>query len=155
MPAFEVSEVIPVPARALWEVVDDVESFPRLLPHVRALKVLERGPKFRVTSWEVALKCACVMRWVEREEIDADRFRIDRHAIKGDLTEFSGYWQIEPETDERSRLTLWVHFEIGIPGMTQMADPLAERVLRDNSATTLSLIGKEAVQRQTRAAAEV
>lgn len=153
MPVVEMSEVVAAAAPIVWDVINDVESFPRLLEHVRSLTVLERGPEHRVTAWEVSMKCscACAMQWVEREEIHPEIYRIDRRAIKGDLTALSGYWQIEPLADESSRVTLSMRFEINIPGLGAMVEPFAEGALREISQKTLASLGMEAAQRQASA----
>ena len=44
MPLVEVAEIIPAPVQRVWDVVNDVESFPRLMEHVQSLQVLERCP---------------------------------------------------------------------------------------------------------------
>ncbi len=148
MPLVEVSEVIAAPIDRVWDVVNDVESYPRLMEHVRSLSVLERAPDYRLTSWEVDLK-GCVMRWVEREEIDRSRYRIDYRLVEGDLGEFTGYWQLEALTDTTSRATVSVRFEIGIPMLADMLNPVAERAIRDNSQQMLMSVASEAVQQQS------
>src|SRR5437870_4879347 len=109
MPLVEVDESMPAPAHQIWELINDVEGYSRLMDHVRSLEVLERGPNHRLTAWEVELK-GCIMRWVEREEIDPERYRIEYRQVEGDLAEFEGYWQIYPVTDGASRVVLSVRF---------------------------------------------
>ena len=98
MPLVEVAEVIPAPVQRVWDVVNDVESYPRLMEHVQSLQVLERGPAYRLTEWVCDLK-GCVMRWVEREEFDRDTYRVEYHQLEGDLAAFEGFWQLEPLSD--------------------------------------------------------
>src|SRR6476660_7930886 len=76
MPLVEVAEIIPAPVERVWDVVNDVESYPRLMEHVQTLQVLERGPAYRLTEWVCDLK-GCVMRWVEREEFDRENYRVE------------------------------------------------------------------------------
>ena len=141
----EVIEITPLPVERVWTVVNDVESFPRLMDHVRSLEVLERGPNYRVTAWEVDLK-GCTMRWVEREDIDPERYRIEYRQIKGDLAVFEGYWQLERLTDQTSRTILSVRFDIGIPMLSEMLNPVAERTIRDNSQKMLASLAAHAVR---------
>ena len=91
------------------------------------------------------------MRWVEHEEINRAQYRIDFHQTKGDLAQFEGYWQFEPLTDETSRLTLSVNFDMGIPMLSEMLNPVAERAIRDNSQKMLTSIASEATQEQVAA----
>jgi len=145
MPLVEVAEIIPAPVERVWDVVNDVESYPRLMEHVQTLQVLERGPAYRLTEWVCDLK-GCVMRWVEREEFDHDNYRVDYHQLEGDLAAFEGFWQLEPVSDSATRVTLSVLFDIGIPMLSEMLNPVAERAVRDNSRNMLLSISSEAVQ---------
>lgn len=151
MPLVEVDEIMPAPVHMVWAVVNDVEAYPGLMEHVLSLKVLERGPNYRHTAWEVDLR-GCIMHWVEREEIDAARYRIDYHQIEGDLAEFDGYWQLEPLTDATCRAVLSVRFDIGIPMLSEMINPIAERAIRDNSLKMLMSIASEAASESARKA---
>jgi ribosome-associated toxin RatA of RatAB toxin-antitoxin module len=141
----EVSESTPLPIEQVWDVINDVESYPLLMEHVRSLEVLERGPHHRVTSWEVDLK-GCIMRWVEREEIDPTRYRIEYRQVKGDLAVFEGYWQLERMEDQTSRAILLVRFDIGIPMLSDMLNPVAERTIRESSQKMLMSLAEHAVR---------
>jgi len=145
MPLVEVAEVIPAPVQRVWDVVNDVESYPRLMEHVQTLQVLERGPAYRLTEWVCDLK-GCVMRWVEREEFDRENYRVEYHQLEGDLAAFEGFWQLEALSESATRVTLSVLFDIGIPMLSEMLNPVAERAVRDNSRNMLLSISSEAVQ---------
>jgi coenzyme Q-binding protein COQ10 len=143
MPLVEVDEIISAPVQRVWDVLNDVEAYQHLMDHVRSIQVLEHGSNYRHTSWEVDLK-GCIMRWVEREDVDAARYRIDYKQIEGDLAQFEGYWQLEPLAGQTCRAMLTVQFDIGIPMLSEMIDPVAERVIRDNSRAMLLSIGAAA-----------
>ncbi len=140
MPLVVVNEVILASIERIWDVVNDVESYPRIMNHVRSVKVLERGSNYRRTAWEMELK-GCAMRWVEREEIDAERHRIDYRSLEGDIAQFEGFWQFEPLADGSCRATISVLFDIGIPLMSDMLNPVAERAIRESSLMMLTSIG--------------
>jgi coenzyme Q-binding protein COQ10 len=146
MPLIEIAEVMQAPVERIWDVVNNVESYPRLMNHVRSLEVLERGPNYRLTAWAVDLM-GCAMRWVEREDIDPERYRIEYRQVQGDLAVFEGYWQLERLTDTSSRTVLSVHFDIGIPMLSDMLNPVAEKTIRDNSQKMLRSLAEHAVQR--------
>jgi coenzyme Q-binding protein COQ10 len=143
MPNVEVVEVVPAPVDRVWDVVNDVESYPRLMEHVRSLEVRERQPTYRLTAWEVEMM-GCLMHWVEREDIDPGRYRIDYRQIEGDLATFDGFWQLEPLTDATCRVTLAVQFEIGVPMLSEMINPVAERAVHDSSRKMLLALAAEA-----------
>jgi ribosome-associated toxin RatA of RatAB toxin-antitoxin module len=135
MPAVEVSEQMSAPRDVVWDLINDVESHPQLMDHVESCEVVERGIDYRVTAWVVDLK-GCVMRWLEREEIDHERRRIEYRQVKGDMDRFQGHWQVDPLADGGCRVTLSVDFDIGIPQLAEMLGPIAENAIR-NSATSM------------------
>ena len=143
MPVVEVVETIPAPIHALWDIVNDVESFPRLMEHVRSLRILERGDGYRLTEWHVELK-GCLMRWVEREELYPAKFRIEYRQLEGELAQFEGFWQLEPLPDGSTRVVLSVLFDIGIPMLSEMLNPVAQRAIQDNSRRMLLSVATEA-----------
>jgi len=143
MPLVEISEVIAAPVDRVWEVVNDVASYPRLIRHVRSLEILESTATHRVIAWEVEVK-GCLMRWVERQEIDAVRHRIDYRMIEGDLATFEGYWQLQSLAADSSHATVSVLFDVGIPMLCDMLHPMCERAIRDNWTRMLRSVGDEA-----------
>jgi ribosome-associated toxin RatA of RatAB toxin-antitoxin module len=143
MPLVEVNEVMPVPVDRSWELINRLESYADVMEHVRAMEVLERGPHHRVSAWEVDLK-GCVMRWVEHETFDSEKYRIEYRQLEGDLEEFEGYWQLHPLTEESSRVVLAVQFEIGVPMLSEMLDPIAESAIADNSRAMLASLAAHA-----------
>ena len=147
MPLVEVTELIAAPVEKVWAVVNDLESYPRLMEHVRSLKMLESSPTHRLSEWEIDLK-GCVMRWVEREAIDSARYRIDYRLVEGDLGMFEGFWQLEPLADASCRATFSVLFDIGIPMLSDMLNPVCERAIRENSIRMLTSVAAEVAQNQ-------
>jgi ribosome-associated toxin RatA of RatAB toxin-antitoxin module len=147
MPLVEVDEIMPAPVERVWDVVNDVLSYPRLMDHVKSVEVQEEGPGYRLTVWVVDLK-GCVMRWVEREELDQSRYRIEYRQVQGDLAKFEGFWQLESVTPQSTRVVLSAQFDIGIPMLSEMLNPVAERAIRENSRRMLLSLGAEAAQQK-------
>ncbi len=145
MPQVEVSEVISAPVQRVWDVLNDIEAYPQLMEPVRSLKVIETGTGYRLAVWEVDIK-GCVMRWTEREEPDPANYRLEYRAIDGDLDEFAGFWQLEALSETTSRATLFVKFDIGLPMLSDMLNPVAERAIHDNSRKMLQAIASHAVE---------
>jgi ribosome-associated toxin RatA of RatAB toxin-antitoxin module len=143
MPLVEVDEVMPVPLERAWELITRLESYAGVMDHVRSMEVLERGPDHRVSAWEVDLK-GCVMRWVEHETFDLAKHRIEYRQLEGDLAQFEGYWQLDPVTEETTRVVLAVRFDIGVPMLTEMLDPIAEKAIADNSRAMLASLAEHA-----------
>jgi ribosome-associated toxin RatA of RatAB toxin-antitoxin module len=151
MPLVEVTDVIPADARRVWDAINDVEAFPRVMSHVRSLKILETGPDYRVTAWEIDCK-GFIMRWTEREESDFSRLRIDYRQIEGDMSVFEGFWQLRALAADSTEVTLSVQFEIGIPMLSEMLNPVAERAIQENSRKMLASLAAEVAPTQDAAA---
>jgi ribosome-associated toxin RatA of RatAB toxin-antitoxin module len=86
----------------------------------------------------------------EIDRFDEDRGRVDFEQTDGDLERFSGHWLIEPLPNDptSSDVSFFVDFEIGIPLLADMLNPIARRSLRDNAIRML-----QALERQIRRAA--
>ena len=140
MPLVEVNEHLQVPAARVWDLVRDVEAYPRLMKPVRSLRVLEEGPNWVVTAWEVQLR-GSILKWTEHEERDDERRRLTYRQIEGDMEQFDGYWQVTELSPETTEALLIVRFEIGIPMLREMLDPVAVRAIRENSRLMLRSLG--------------
>lgn len=143
MPLVEVDEVMSGPAQRIWDQVNAVEAYPDMMDAVRSLEVLERGPDFRVTSWEVDLD-GFILQWIEHEKLDPERYRIDFRQVKGLLEEYAGYWEINPLPDGTCRVVLSVQFNLGVATLCQLLTPMAESAIRQNSQRMLASLASYA-----------
>lgn len=139
MPNVEVSWNINAPLDEVWRAVNDIEAYPDFMDNVRRVEILSSTPEERMSSWSVLLK-GSVLEWTERETVDASRRRIAFRQVDGDLDLFAGAWQLTGGDDGRVVVSLDVEFEIGIPLLADMLNPVAARALRDNSTQMLSEI---------------
>lgn len=143
MPVVRVEQTVAAPLERVWTVIRDVEARTRLMGGMSSVEVRETGPGFRVTAREAELK-GCAMRWTEREEIDDEHHRLETHLIDGDLAAMDGQWQLERLGDDAVHVTLTVSFDIGVPELSDMLDPVAERAIHDSSAAMLAALASDA-----------
>lgn len=139
MPKVDVQSQIRVPAERVWAAILDVESFPDYMPNVLRAEVVSLSDDGceRVSSWSARLK-GSVLEWVENERIDHGRRLIEFTQVDGDLDVFRGTWQVTPGDDDTvTTVRLQAEFEIGIPLLADMLDPVAARALRDNQEQML------------------
>lgn len=136
MPSVEVRETIAASVSRVWDLLLGVESYPDFMGPVRSIEILEEGDDWAVTSWEVELK-GSVLKWTEREHRDPAGRRITYKQIDGDLEELDGFWQLRELSADSTEVLLSVRFEIGIPMLREMLNPVAERAIRDNSRKML------------------
>ncbi|MGY5128287.1 type II toxin-antitoxin system RatA family toxin [Streptomyces nigrescens] len=137
MPLVHVEIHIAAPPEDSWNAVVDVESYPACMDSVQSVTVVERsGEDRRTTAWSVHLK-GSVLEWVEAEQLDHAARRFDFHQVSGDLAHFIGHWAVQPCDDGGSLVSLTVEFEIGIPLLAEMLNPVAATALRDNAQQML------------------
>ena len=144
MPHVRVDLSIDADIDDVWHTVCGVEAYPQYMDNVRTVRVLEDEGDTRVTSWSVFLK-GSILEWTESEEIHAAERRIDFHQLDGDLELFNGYWQLSEEAGGATRVELDIEFEIGIPLLAQMLNPVAGRALHDNSEQMLRGLERKAL----------
>jgi coenzyme Q-binding protein COQ10 len=140
MPTVEVTQRLAAPVEDVWRLVCAVEDYPRFMEPVRSVRILSEGPNWSVHAWEVVLK-GSVLKWVERQERDDGAHHAAYHQLDGDLEVFDGFWRLRALSPTATEAILVVRFEIGIPMLRTMLDPVAERAIRQNSLAMLLSLG--------------
>jgi uncharacterized membrane protein len=145
MPEVSVQLDIEAPMDRVWETVVDVERYPASMETVRWVRVLdeERGGERR-TGWSVDLK-GSILEWEEVEQLDREAGEMRFEQLRGDLLEFDGAWVLEKRGPNLTRVSFDVSFEIGIPLLADMLNPVAQRSLADNCVEMLRGVEREAV----------
>jgi len=144
MPEVQVDLTIDAEVDEVWSMVRGVEAYPNYMTNVRSVDILADHGDTRVTAWSVFLK-GSILEWSESERIDDSVRRIEFSQLDGDLERFVGYWQVTADESGATRVVLDIDFEIGIPLLAQMLDPVAGRALRDNSEQMLRSLERKAI----------
>ncbi|WP_438318229.1 type II toxin-antitoxin system RatA family toxin [Streptomyces sp. HUAS TT3] len=140
MPHVEVNLPIKAPAADAWRAVTRLEDYADYMENVESVAVLgESETGTRTSEWSVLLK-GSVLEWVEEDELDEDRRVMSFSQVSGDLDEFTGYWRVDDAGDGTSVVVFSVDFEIGIPLLADMLNPVAAKALRENSEHMLRAI---------------
>ncbi len=137
MPTVDVTTVMHAPVDAVWRAVADVESYPSFMAGVDSVEVVDDLPDgSRLTAWSVQLK-GSLLEWTERDvAVEADR-RLEFEQVEGDLEVFRGAWTVTEEAGGAVRVRLQCDFDIGIPLLSDMLDPVAAEALTENSRDML------------------
>ncbi|GAA2149031.1 hypothetical protein GCM10009760_41770 [Kitasatospora kazusensis] len=137
MPRVEVDLRIAVPPDDAWAAVVDVLGYPDCMESVDSVEIVRQDDdRHRTTAWSVRLK-GSVLQWTETELIDHAARRFDFEQISGDLGEFVGHWAVRPAPEGGSTVSLHVDFDIGIPLLAEMLNPVAADALRESAAQML------------------
>ncbi|MDJ0642622.1 MAG: aromatase/cyclase [Erythrobacter sp.] len=136
MPVVKCKEFIQAPPEEVWSLITEVEEFPRLMiGTVEELKIEQAVGNTLTTAWTASLR-GNLLCWRQEEHHDREQMRISYKQIDGDLEHMEGHWQIRPR-EQGSDVELQVEFEIGIPMLKEILNPLAESALRENSSAML------------------
>jgi ribosome-associated toxin RatA of RatAB toxin-antitoxin module len=135
VPNVEVSITTSCPLPKVWSAVVDITAYPTYMANVNRVAIVRDEGHSRTSQWEVLLK-GSILEWTERETIDHEKHRVEFEQIDGDLSIFRGAWQVTLEGDQ-SVVTLDVEFEIGIPLLADMLNPIAAKALEVNSETMI------------------
>lgn len=143
MPNVDVAVTIAAPLEVVWKAVNDVTAYPSFMDNVQSVTLQsEENAGERISDWSVILK-GSILEWTEQEWVDHQEHRIVFEQIDGDLDQFSGYWDLSELESSLVLARLSVEFEIGIPLLADMLNPVAVRALRDNSEQMLREIERK------------
>lgn len=101
MPQLSETRLLPYPAARIFALVMDVERYPDILRHVRAVQIVERGSSHLVAEVVVA---AGPLSFSYHCRIDfVSPLSIDIHALSGPFRRMMAHWRFMEE-DEQTRV---------------------------------------------------
>ena len=126
----------------LFDVLCSFESYPAHSEAVRRISVQRLDSGKVVSSWEVNFRRG-VLRWTEEDTFDAPNFSIEFRQLEGDVDHFAGEWRVT-EDEQGTTAHFAVDFDLGIPGLDHILDPIAEQALFENFQAILKgLVGQD------------
>lgn len=145
MPKVKIDQSIRAPIERVWDTLLDIESYEESMETVRWVRLV--GPSdehVRRAEWSVLLK-GSILEWEEEEQLDHKAHKVVFRQLRGDLEFFDGYWTLEERGPRETRAHFEVEFEIGIPMLAEMLNPVAQRALEESCATMLRDLERSAV----------
>ena len=137
MPEVDLDLDIQAPIAPVWEAVLDIERYPDLMTNVVSAKIDEwETPTTRRSQWAMIIKGATLV-WTDREFIAHDEHTVNFTQVSGDLERFEGAWEIGAKGPELTRVRLVISFNIGIPLLAGMLNPVAQRAIYGNAREML------------------
>ena len=94
------------------------------------------------SEWEVNFRNG-TLRWSEIDRFDDAAKRIEFSQLGGDFDHFSGSWQVVD--GEPTVVRFDGQFDMGIPSLAQLIDPIAERTLAENIVQIIAGLFGDAV----------
>ena len=131
MPDVAVTAAIPRAAPdEVFAAVADFASYAKHTDAVRDVVVRSVDGGATESAWEVNFRNG-VLAWTERDLVDPAARRIDFEQVDGDFVVFTGVWAVEPDGDGVT-VRFTASFDLGMPSLAPMVDPIAVRTLVDN-----------------------
>ena len=117
--------------RAAYERIRDFRRYPDVTDTVREVVVHPPGADGTVVSdWTVRFRNG-LMRWSERDAFSPDSLTLSFTQLRGDFEVFEGAWRCAP-AERGTTVTFAAAFDLGIPTLADLLDPVAESTLRTN-----------------------
>ncbi|GAA3209261.1 SRPBCC family protein [Streptomyces sp. XM83C] len=114
-----------------YERIRDFRSYPDVTDTVREVVVHPPDADGGVVSdWTVRFRNG-LMRWSERDTFAPESLIVSFTQLRGDFEEFEGRWRCAP-AGRGTTVTFEAVFDLGIPTLAELLDPVAEATLRSN-----------------------
>ena len=116
------SALLPYPAKALFDLVNDVASYPQFLPWCSASEVLEVSETHMLASLEAA-KGGIGQRFVTRNVLLPGQ-RIEMNLQEGPFSSLNGVWEFKALGDKACKISLDLTFDYAGPLVRATLGPL-------------------------------
>lgn len=113
-----------------YRMISDFQCYPHYSKAVRAVTILEASPDYSISTWEVNFRQG-ILQWTEEDRFDRNNGMIYFNQLEGDAEHFSGHWRVI-EQGQICQVQFLALFDMGIPTMSDIIEPIAERALREN-----------------------
>ena len=109
MPSIQRSALVAHSAQAMFDLVNDVESYPDFLPGCQDSKVLEHTAEEMKASLLVAK--AGIKQWFTTHNTLIPASRIDMHLVEGPFKRLTGGWTFSALSEDACKIELNLEFE--------------------------------------------
>jgi coenzyme Q-binding protein COQ10 len=142
MARVEGSVLIRAPLEAVYDLAKRVEDFPRFMPDLERITVLERqGGVPTATEW-VGLVEGRRIRWIEEDAWDDTRHLCRFRQREGDFERYEGTWTFTREGGG-TRTAVVVDFEFDIPLIGGLLSQLLRVKMKENLERMLTALQRE------------
>jgi ribosome-associated toxin RatA of RatAB toxin-antitoxin module len=146
MPVIELKLHVNAPAKSVYDVARDVESFPDFMEDLQSITVLERSEDGNrmITEWVgVIREFKMTIKWRQEDVWNPDRLRDDFKLVKGDMDSMSGYWEFVPD-GEGSTFVSKLEYEYNVPLVGPMIKNLIRKKMEGNLDAQMRAIATKA-----------
>lgn len=120
------SAIVEHAAAAVYDIVEDIESYPDFLPWCYAAKVQERQPGRTIATLTVG------MRAIRQSFTTANTNRpgeaIDLHLVKGPFKKFLATWHFTPLGEHAAKIEFSMEYEFSSRALGRALEPLFDKI---------------------------
>jgi ribosome-associated toxin RatA of RatAB toxin-antitoxin module len=109
MPSIHRSALVAHSAEAMFNLVNDVESYPKFLPGCADSKILNNTEQ--AMSASLLVSKAGIKQWFTTKNVLYPAERIEMQLVDGPFRSLSGGWTFSALSDEACKIELNLHFE--------------------------------------------
>lgn len=149
MPTINADIHIQAPLLKVWEIAQDVEKLPEIMPDLDSVKILEdeqTSPATRrtVTEWAGRIRqFNRKMGWTEEDIWNYETNTCHFWQIKGDFDEYKGEYKFTRE-GTGTRVSVEVTYLFNVPLLGALMGKVVQKLMQDNSASLLNALKVEA-----------
>jgi coenzyme Q-binding protein COQ10 len=127
----------------VFKVMLDLEKFPEFMEDVKKITILQNEGNKRISEWEAEID-GLLFKWQEEDIYYPQEYKLTYKLIKGDLDKFEGYWEIIKLNDNKSKLVIFLSFDLNIPTLKSLIMPTIKFKVKKNLALMLKAIKSRA-----------
>ena len=131
--------------------VSDFTHYPEYTDAVKSVAITRADGGELLSDWSVVFRNG-ILCWSERDHIDPAARTIRFEQTRGDFQTFEGDWSVEADGADVA-VVFCASFDLGMPSIADMINPIAERTLRENMHRILIGLLGEAIVFETAGAA--
>lgn len=138
MPKVTSKVLIDAPFDTVWALAQNVEEFPRIMPDLDKVLVLEKGETTphnlrTVTEWHGKIRqFNRSIVWTEEDIWNREKGECHFWQLKGDFTEYKGVWKFSAQ-GEATELDLEVDYAFEIPLIGALMKTVLQKLMQSNA----------------------
>lgn len=122
MPDLFLERHVPHLPQRMFDLVSDLEAYPRFVPNCKSMDVRDDGPGGAVLAKMTVQFGPVTQSYTSRVVADAETMTITAKAIDGPFSYLDSKWSFEPE-GEGTRIRFDIDFKIANPLLAAVAEP--------------------------------
>lgn len=119
----------------IFPILCDFDLYQKHSDAVRNVTIVKAMDGRSVSKWEVNFRQG-ILRWTEEDHFDHEALSIRFQQTEGDAEHFSGQWLLS-DTEKGCVVRFMADFDMGIPSLSEIIDPIAEQALQENIQSIL------------------